>query len=138
MKVQELQIGDLVDYRGKVIKVTSLYAKGGSNEVGFGDREDIWVNGRVLNPIPLTPEILEKNGFVNDFYEDETIADNGASITFQGYSYHGDGILLTYCNETIHATNDYTDAYIAIRGTSVSLLQHVMRLCGIDKEITLA
>ena len=63
MKVNKLQIGDYVNYRGQIIKVTSLYDKGGSNEVGWSDKESVWVNADNVEPIPLTPEILEKNGF---------------------------------------------------------------------------
>lgn len=137
MKVQEFQIGDLVDYRGKVIKVTSLYAKGGSNEVGFSDREDIWVNGRVLKPIPLTPEILLNNGFENDFYEDEVVADNGISVRHEGYSFNGNGILVTFCKNFIQVVNDYTDADIKLYCTCVHHLQQALRIAGIEKKITI-
>ena len=63
MKTNEQQIGDYVNYRGQIIKVTSLYDKGGSNEVGWSDKESVWVNAINVEPIPLTAEILEKNGF---------------------------------------------------------------------------
>ena len=61
MKANELMIGDYVNYRGHIIKVTSLYDKGGSNEVGWSNKESVWVNADNVDPIPLTPEILEKN-----------------------------------------------------------------------------
>ena len=64
MKASELQIGDYINYRGQIIKVTSLYDKGGSNEVGWSDKVSVWVNADNVEPIPLTVEILEKNGFV--------------------------------------------------------------------------
>lgn len=63
MIVKEIRIGDYVNYRGQIIKVTSLYDKGGSNEVGWSDKESVWVNADNVEPIPLTQEILEKNGF---------------------------------------------------------------------------
>ena len=50
MNIKELQIGDYVNYRGQIIMVTSLYDKGGSNEVGWSDREDVWVNADNVNP----------------------------------------------------------------------------------------
>ena len=59
----ELMIGDWVNYRGIDIQVTSLYDKGGSNEIGLGDKESTWVNGCNIDPIPLTTVILAKNGF---------------------------------------------------------------------------
>lgn len=61
MNVKELQICDYVNYRGQIIKATSLYDKGGSNEVGWSDKEDVWVNAINVEPIPLTEEILQKN-----------------------------------------------------------------------------
>lgn len=61
MNVKELQIGDYVNYRGQIIVVTSLYDKGGSNEVGWSDREDVWVNADNVKPVRLTEEILQKN-----------------------------------------------------------------------------
>lgn len=68
MKAKELQIGDYVNYRGQIIKVTSLYDKGGSNEVGWSDKESVWVNADNVEPIPLTAEILEKNGWIKTKY----------------------------------------------------------------------
>jgi hypothetical protein len=68
MKVNEIQIGDYVNYRGQIIKVTSLYDKGGSNEVGWSDKESVWVNADNVEPINLTPEILEKIGWIRTKY----------------------------------------------------------------------
>ena len=66
MKANGLQIGDYVNYRGQIIKVTSIYDKGGSNEVGWSDKESVWVNADNVEPISLTPEVLERNGFKID------------------------------------------------------------------------
>lgn len=73
-------------------------------------------------PIPLTPEILEKNGLANDYYgsyfkEDEHMlleissSEDGISWTINFHEY---GILKL---EYVHG------------------LQHALRLCRIDKEI---
>jgi len=134
MNAKELQIGDLVDYRGKVIEVTSLYAKNGSNEVGFGNKEDIWVNGCVLNPIPLTSEILEKNGFVKEIVtNDDTNDDYTAYHWNPTPQYPSDGLWF-YPTFSGYAF-DYIMSKIKIK--YVHELQHLLRLCGIDKEITL-
>jgi len=122
MNAKELQIGDLVDYRGKVIEVTSLYAKNGSNEVGFGDKEDIWVNGCVLNPIPLTPEILERLGFEWRAY---------------AVCLSGEDICLVQCGDYWRAKPHQMSNDTICRIQYVHELQHLLRLCGIDKEITL-
>ena len=129
MKANELQIGDYVNYRGQIIKVTSLYDKGGSNEVGWSDKESVWVNCRCIEPIPLTSEILEKNGFVN--------VENTQTSTII-YSFR-DSLFRIGVFDFNHITIDsyYTDSSCDIFISSIHELQHALRLCGIEKEIEL-
>ena len=138
MKANELQIGDYVNYRGQIIKVTSLYDKGGSNEVGWSDKESVWVNADNVEPIPLTPEIFVKIGFIKDGSD--------------GWVYiHPDDSTFSYVDYKILWRTDY-DNHLFIKkykgsGTSATLqiidinyvhqLQHALRLCGIEKEIIL-
>ena len=74
-----------------------------------------------LEPIPLTPEILEKNGFK---YNEHPFV--------QGYEqfglvlYHGGDGYRINCGQNV-----------ALQLDSVHQLQHALRLCGIDKEIEL-
>ena len=131
MKANELQIGDYVNYRGQIIKVTSLYDKGGSNEVGWSDKESVWVNGRCIEPIPLTSEILEKNGFVNDrgIY---CWRDENKQITY--FSKENNRPYCTYSFVNIESgCIDVNEMPI----TFVHELQHALRLCGIEKTIEL-
>lgn len=124
MKASELQIGDYVNYRGQIIKVTSLYDKGGSNEVGWSDKESVWVNGRCIEPIPLTAEILENNGFTRF----------GTDYILKGEHFGLD-------NPSI--PSNYLDNYwlrISIKTVHIEYvhqLQHALRLCGITREIIL-
>ncbi len=133
MRVTELQMGDYVNYRGQIIKVTSLYDKGGSNEVGWGEREDVWVNASNVEPIPLAPEILEKNGFriifdgelhmtyVQDIegFHIEVIVDKiGIYQKISMFDGLGNGVTIVVC-KYIHQ------------------FQNAMRMCGIKKEIEL-
>lgn len=133
MNVIELQIGDYVDYRGQTIKVTSLYDKGGSNEVGWGRKEDTWVNADNIKPIPLTPEILEKNGWVYN-NEDEK---------FFPQTWVGGGLMLQGaddCGYCIVVTSDYDDEDTNVTPfiiLYVHELQHALRLRRIKKEIKL-
>jgi hypothetical protein len=123
MKAEELMIGDWVHYRGTNIQVTSLYDKGGSNEIGWSDKESVWVNGSNVEPIPLTPEILEKNGFVES-KEKSNIEDIGCAIIYGKYKrFDSDNCL------------NYGDSLYPIK--YVHQLQHAMKLCGINKEIVL-
>ena len=128
MKANELQIGDHVNYRGQIIKVTSLYDKGGSNEVGWSDNESVWVNADNVEPIPLTPEILEKNGF--KYKEGET----GMYGVTTAPHYICDGIPFeVFCDGEPFAI--WFKEPINIK--YVHQLQNALRLCGIEKEIEL-
>lgn len=140
MKANELQIGDYVDYRGLVIKVTSLYDKGGSNEVGWSDKESVWVNADNVVPIPLITEILKKNGFETE--DDVHFSIQGQSdilelllveVPFDGYYFD-----IVRTEKTINKCNQrcYIDRYFASIDY-VHQLQHALRLCGIEKEIIL-
>ena len=134
MRVSELQIGDYVNYRGQVIKVTSLYDKGGSNEVGWSNKESVWVNADNVEPIPLTPEILEKNGFEKQWQDN--------------YEYFNDdeNLNIIFHPKSSNYTNgayDYIDiekGCLTINEMPISFvheLQHTLRLCETDKEIEL-
>lgn len=77
-----------------------------------------------FEPIPLTPEILEKNGLANDpygcyFKEDEYMA-----------------LEISVEREGIYWTINYNE-YGILKLKYVHQLQHALRLCGIDKEIEL-
>ena len=128
MKVKFLQIGDYVNYRGQIIKVTSLYDKGDSNEVGWSDKECVWVNADNVEPIPLTPEILEKNGFkqIGEKFICGEIDDDLIEI-------------IPSINNTYRITVSVTDLMIScsIWCSHVHQLQHVLRLYGIEKTIEL-
>lgn len=87
----------------------------------------------LLKGIPLTPEILEKNGFENDFYHDESVADYHF-VRLEGYSYREDFILVTWCNGELNVVNDLIGE-VKIHCENIHELQHALRLCGIDKEI---
>jgi hypothetical protein len=82
-----------------------------------------------INPIPLTPEILEKNGFVN--------VENAQTSTIM-YSFR-DSLFRIEVYDFNHITIDsyYTDSSCDIFISSIHELQQALRLCGIKKEIIL-
>jgi len=129
MKATELQIGDYVNYRGQIIKVTSLYDKGGSNEVGWSDKEYEWVNGRCIEPIPLTPEILEKNGFEWTTRKSYMVACIGTVRMIWGF--------YKDCLSISDHSDDGECQISSLKCKFVHELQHTLRLCGIDKTIEL-
>ena len=150
MRANELQIGDYVNYRGQIIKVTSLYDKGGSNEVGWSDKESVWVNADNVEPIPLTPEVLEKNRFIKDFCKDNRLTDvyhllvptgfERKSFTIQVSLYRepiGDVSTLVKCWGWLPPYNGGMNDIHLCSANYVHQLQHALRLCGIEKEIVL-
>lgn len=128
MKATDLMIGDWVriNYRNKVAQVTEIVEK------AIGTTAISPLSEGEFEPIPLTPEILEKNGF--DISDPEVaqyhFTENRARMHFslrrmydiktkkpKGYSFWAFNVLAIV--EYVHT------------------LQHALKLCGIDKEITL-
>lgn len=63
MKATDLMLNDLVMCNNKVCKVCSI--EGVMVLVSFKDGEKLTIEDNI-EPIPLTPEILEKNGFTKE------------------------------------------------------------------------
>lgn len=111
-----------------------------NRQVELTDIEMVAESVYLAKPIPLTPEILEKNGFENDFHEEESVADYH-TIRLEGYSLkHNvgeiDGYLVTWCNGSINVTTDLNGC-VQKDVSYVHELQHALRLCGIEYEITI-
>ena len=140
MKAEELMIGDWVHYRGTNIQVTSLYDKGGSNEIGWSDKESVWVNGSNVEPIPLTPEILEKNGFETEDNAHFSIQgqDNILELLLVESPFDSYTFDIVRTERTVNKCNQrcYIDRYFASIDY-VHQLQHALKLCGINKDILL-
>lgn len=123
MKANELMIGDWVlDTRtGRPLRVNPFMAELEVPE---------W------QPIQLTPEILEKNGFVQDtnypfrFFSKKVYKtrDINVDFTIKGFSlWTGDTVSIACGNGSrINRLSGY-----------VHELQHALRLCKIEKEIVL-
>ena len=125
MKPEELMIGDWVSYNDKMsCKITALCKNRPVFDTLLG-YQDYSVPYEKLKPIPLTPEILEKNGF-------ELQRDKSELGTLDTYWLGSE--LGAF---RIHRLNngDYQFGLAKIR--DVHELQHALRLCGIDKEITI-
>lgn len=117
MKIDEVMLGDIVSAGGIPIHVTLAVLNNWSDNI---------------KPIPLTPEILENNGFEN-----------------QGFRHHDeyngidDRVVLRNKRECINSDNEWrvlieSEDYRSIAHcelTYVHELQNILRLCKIDKEI---
>ncbi len=61
--------GDIVyNHKKEIIRITSSYLKG-TKLFYYRDGNYGWIREDTIKPIPLTPEILEKNGWKNDGYD---------------------------------------------------------------------
>ena len=86
------------------------------------------VSGRDLEPIPLTPEILEKNEFQK---KDHRYGIYDDYFDFEIYEYNdGTWLVSCHCCEMSLPDEQLLICY-------VHQLQHFMRHCGIEKEIVL-
>ena len=120
MKSNELMIGDWVTLNGVDYKWQWTHHDFTASEFN------------TLEPIPLSAEILEKNGFVNDASYDECVADY-CFVTVQLWRYHGENILIDWDGITTRIANDWGNLCesIELRDAKVHDLQHALRLCGL-------
>ena len=132
MKVCELMVGDLVLHDGKVIRVDAVHKR----KIGYHKTKDklTWLFCGQFDPIQITPEILEKNGFkLNDAVEDDYCIYNGID----------NRVYLCNDKEYMNSANQWdvhidSEDYCTIANcelTYVHELQQILRLCKIDKEI---
>lgn len=126
METKELMPGDLVMSFGKV---TGVWMVDASHE----DEEDQLINyldASEFEPIPLTIEILDKNGF--GFVD--TSNDEYSSV-WTGW-WILEGLELGCCD------NSKFPVFFNIADTNVKVnyvheLQHALKICGIEKDIVL-
>ena len=97
-----------------------------NRQVGLIDIEMIAESVYLAEPIPLTPEILEKNFEKKTFYG---IYDDYFDFDIREYS---DGLYIVTYHSCEFNIPDQT-----IHLSWVHELQHFMRHCGIEHEITL-
>ena len=130
MRVTDLMVGDWVNVNGLNLKVGAIHA----DEIGVFDPDYkiYWCSDDGLDridPIPLTEEILVKNGFVGveltDSYELNT---DYYEIEVWNYS---DGLWVVNVHWIELSSTPESKATVSY----VHQLQHLLRLCGIEKEI---
>ena len=129
METTDLMVGDWVVYNGDVEYTDPIRIEGmdiATDMLITSDREDVGLDG--VEPIPLTTEILEKNGFVKDEKDDNMYYWNWCVIDD----------CMSYDKETskvrIFSVSGLTFVKIL---QYVHELQNALRLCEIKKEIVL-
>ncbi len=131
MKANELMIGDWVICNHYLDK--PFY-----NRFGLGD----FIKGDYdfCEPIPITPEILEKNGF--------KLKEEGKTYTMYVSVWNEISIIsFAFFKETICGVDTLLECELGFAGgvnrihhchiKYVHQLQHALRMCGIEKEIVL-
>lgn len=136
MKANELMIGDWVEFiqsdgQGFYAQVEALNDDGTFAESGF-------FADNMVKPIPLTEEVLDKNGFAEDY-------DIEYDMSYEFVIRHPKGGMSA---EVILKHNEDNAEWVAylfgpngeveeLTINHVHELQHAMRLFGVEKEIIL-
>lgn len=144
MKAKDLMIGDWAEFLCGYGKVTGITDAG----VHFEDRFGPGIASGA-KPIPLTSEILEKNGFEFGYtaseeefcdatgcgYPEEKgwCYDEGAGEIKIIFPTQSDGGLIRLDDQSF----DRHIEIVYVKTIMVHELQHALRLCGIEKEIVL-
>ena len=125
MKAEDLQIGDWVNLYDSPIKINI-------DDLGVIERDETYDKGVHCEPIPLTDEILKKNGFVYDENREawEQIPNDGYGICYEDNTY----LFSLGVFDPFNRDSDITYHTIA-EIKYIHELQHALKLCKIDKEI---
>ena len=157
-KIEEnLMVGDLVYYSYPnqfVAKVIDICSHGEEPFIRCqrDPKDKLYVPGKfedfhvdILSSIELTEEILKKNGFKNDVLAEKSIIAKGASnfsvvlisednrITLNNI----DEYLNSFNNWHIHIDTEDMRTMCTAEITYVHELQHLLKLCKIEKKIVL-
>ena len=117
MSIKDLMFGDWVDAEGYGrVKGIIIDEEDYCPQVLI--RDDVWYPLNLIEPIPLTPEILEKNGLL----------DPAHSEYYVRYDRHDEEWYFIYYGS-------FAEVKVSI--TAVHELQHCLKLVGISKEIEL-
>lgn len=129
IRVTDLMVGDWLMFNDKPCQVKGLHNDDTVTLTGY--RSMYYLID--AEPIPLTPEILEKNGFVLN------------EVIKEYYIFRGIDNRVYLCNdhEYINSRNEWhvhidSEDYCSIAScelTYVHELQHILRLCNIKTEI---
>lgn len=139
MKANELMLGDFVFHEKYGNAITETI------DNDFGDNPSVklisenikhkdgykygycWCDLDEIFPIPLTPEILEKNGWEYNNYNNETENEEEYYVDRDGFDIHINGEKFEIrCIDAVNIQLKYLHE-----------LQHALKLCGIDKTIEL-
>lgn len=131
LKISDLSVGDWVICNGFKATIAGYNAESGSIQVLTKQKNKMWFGLDDIDPIPITAEILLKNGWEN--------LRLGYKCSCGVYGIH---ILIKEASVvvTIYERERILKAVrmqVYSPDMSVHQLQHILRLAGVDKEINL-
>ena len=126
MKATELMIGDYVKYQGHIYIVEEISAKGWIHlihpeaKIRINMTSDYIID--LLEPIPLTPEILKANGFKQSMDDEDKYYFEDSSIIFK----YNDKYLFS-------ASINGSKGMLYLCANYVHELQHALKICGLNE-----
>lgn len=148
LKARDLMVGDLINAgllnidieTGKRTNVVSKVLSVSIDDtiVISGKNNKPWIRSMYsIEPIPLTPEILEKNGFYEqseDYMRYFKSYDENYYFGFESISYCLDTKIAKVIKE---GKQSGVQEKVELVCAYVHQLQHALRLCGTEKQIVL-
>lgn len=126
ISVSDLSVGDWVRVINQFdAQIYGYHCESGSLSLKTRQGHLVYYRLEDINPIPLTPEILEKNGFTHDKW----------SKKIWRYEDEESEVVYYIENNGLEITTD--DCKINMVCKSVAELQHALRLAKVGKEIIL-
>lgn len=128
-KIEQLSVGDWVAYKGNPVNIWVLGVTpyGFAMEVLSHDQtRKFTIRLEDAEPIPLTPEILEKNGFRKNGEYNEWNIGEWNERPFIGISLDRQSMRVKHLG---------SDIFVENKVVCVHQLQHALRLAGVEKEI---
>lgn len=134
LKICDLSVGDWVEYEGLHYPITFVgYGEGGDGSLVNLIRPDLscfTCKISDIHPIPITPEVLEKNGFESTTNPNVFTLTHGELQLYVSKEF--DGWYMSFVN-----FRERLCILQVIRRGYIHQLQHALRLAGVEKEINL-
>lgn len=138
MKYKELMIGDWVLINNtphKIQAIDSIDAEIQADDELYYVGEDRYNSEDKIEGVPLTPEILEKNGWIQCKYETcKSLYEYKGLHLRHTMIKRSNGRWVANVNGDVEKFHDeYTHSFLRINVFYVHELQHALRLCGLNE-----
>lgn len=139
INIKELSVGNLVKFPHGIDKIIDLpYVEGKGVCASFAASATLFpVSVEDLEPIEITPEILEKNGFEKREFINEVNCKEEYWIYCDDYY----SLVISEINDGLYKVEHHSEELINLIEqlyiSYIHQLQNALTLCGISKEIKL-